>query len=191
MNTRPPAVLLALILGALAVTSFAALGGTSAMGVPRGTIIAWYVDPGVGNSAGVPTGWRICDGQDGTPDLRGKFLLGAASVSRAGLVGGSKTHRHRGQSQFVSPGRVQYGGGGSTKLAGGSNTGGAAGSRLVEFADRNPVSVATDYHDHSLYDHDHGIEAHSHDVPGHRHSLELEAESNLPPFASLVFLIKS
>ena len=41
-------------------------------GVPRGVILAWY-----GTYNDVPEGWHICNGKDGTPDLRGRFLLGA------------------------------------------------------------------------------------------------------------------
>jgi microcystin-dependent protein len=37
--------------------------------VPVGTIIAWDNRP-------LPAGWAICDGQNGTPDLRGRFILG-------------------------------------------------------------------------------------------------------------------
>src|SRR5262249_3903389 len=38
---------------------------------PTGTILAWS-----SNSAAIPTGWAICNGQNGTPDLRGRFLRG-------------------------------------------------------------------------------------------------------------------
>lgn len=40
--------------------------------VPRGTVVAWYPQDGIN----VPDGWAICDGTDGTPDLRGRFILG-------------------------------------------------------------------------------------------------------------------
>lgn len=39
---------------------------------PIGAIIMWY-----GTSASVPTGWNICDGTNGTPDLRNRFIIGA------------------------------------------------------------------------------------------------------------------
>ena len=40
--------------------------------LPRGIIVAWS-----GTSA--PGGWAICNGQNGTPDLRGRFVLGYGS----------------------------------------------------------------------------------------------------------------
>ena len=42
--------------------------------LPFGSIIMWY-----GNSTTVPSGWQICDGTNGTPDLRNQFIVGAAS----------------------------------------------------------------------------------------------------------------
>ncbi len=35
----------------------------------RGIIVAWS-----GTVANIPTGWALCDGTNGTPDLRGRFL---------------------------------------------------------------------------------------------------------------------
>ncbi len=40
--------------------------------IPRGCIIAWY-----GES--VPSGWLLCDGNNGTPDLRSRFIVGAGN----------------------------------------------------------------------------------------------------------------
>ncbi len=40
--------------------------------LPRGIIVAWS-----GKIADIPTGWMPCDGTNGTPDLRDKFIIGA------------------------------------------------------------------------------------------------------------------
>ena len=39
--------------------------------VPKGTIVMWS-----GSINAIPTGWSLCDGQVGTPDLRGRFIVG-------------------------------------------------------------------------------------------------------------------
>lgn len=44
--------------------------------LPFGTIVMWY-----GLIANIPTGWALCDGQNNTPDLRDKFVIGATSDS--------------------------------------------------------------------------------------------------------------
>lgn len=40
--------------------------------MPRRTIILWY-----GDANQVPAGWALCNGQNGTPDLSGRFVVGA------------------------------------------------------------------------------------------------------------------
>ncbi|MXW84523.1 MAG: tail fiber protein [Boseongicola sp. SB0667_bin_21] len=41
--------------------------------LPVGTIVAWHPQS---ESDAVPEGWATCDGTNGTPDLRGRFLAG-------------------------------------------------------------------------------------------------------------------
>lgn len=53
--------------------------------VPKGTIVMWS-----GSSA--PEGWALCDGQQGRPDMRGRFVIGANSTYPQGTTGGSPTH---------------------------------------------------------------------------------------------------
>ncbi len=58
---------------------------TNVAGVPSGTIVMW-----AGADTAIPTGWKLCDGTNGTPDLRGKFIIGAGGaggVPVKGLVG--------------------------------------------------------------------------------------------------------
>jgi type II secretory pathway pseudopilin PulG len=57
-------------------------------GIPRGAIIAWD------GAETLPAGWAICDGQNGTPDLRKKFVMGTGEKSDVGKPGGSETHSH-------------------------------------------------------------------------------------------------
>lgn len=45
-----------------------------------------------GTAETIPVGWAICDGQNGTPDLRGRFILGASDDHAANTSGGSETH---------------------------------------------------------------------------------------------------
>jgi microcystin-dependent protein len=54
--------------------------------------IAGQIIPFAGTSA--PDGWTICDGTNGTPDLRGRFLVGARSSSNLNSQYGSTTHTH-------------------------------------------------------------------------------------------------
>lgn len=49
------------------------------LAVPAGTIVMWY-------GSGLPYGWAICDGSNGTPDLRGMFIKGAKGFYDIGAV---------------------------------------------------------------------------------------------------------
>lgn len=53
---------------------------------PKNLIAQW-----AGGAETVPAGWVLCDGQNGTPDLRDKFVLGAGGQYAAGSAGGSAT----------------------------------------------------------------------------------------------------
>lgn len=39
-------------------------------------------------------GWALCDGSNGTPDLRDRFIVGARGKYAAGAYGGAETHSH-------------------------------------------------------------------------------------------------
>lgn len=62
--------------------------------LPLGVIVMWG-----GLVASIPADWALCDGQNGTPDLRGRFIKGAAG--EAGGSGGAATHTHAGHSAHV------------------------------------------------------------------------------------------
>ena len=43
------------------------------------------------NSSTAPSGWYLCNGQNGTPDLRDRFIVGAGNSYSHGATGGSNT----------------------------------------------------------------------------------------------------
>ena len=47
-----------------------------------------------GSVASIPTGYQLCDGTNGTPDLRNKFVVGAGDTYAVGDEGGAETHTH-------------------------------------------------------------------------------------------------
>lgn len=51
---------------------------------PSGIIVMWS-----GSVANVPTGWALCDGSNGTPDLRDRFIVGAGDSYNPDDTGGS------------------------------------------------------------------------------------------------------
>jgi len=52
--------------------------------VPIGGIIQWS-----GSVANIPDHYQICDGSNGTPDLRNKFVIGAGDTYAVNDSGGS------------------------------------------------------------------------------------------------------
>lgn len=57
------------------------LGST---GIPSGIIAMWS-----GASDKIPSGWLLCNGSNGTPDLRNRFVVGAGDKYSVGSTGGS------------------------------------------------------------------------------------------------------
>ena len=51
-----------------------------------GMIILWY-----GDTTNIPGGWVLCDGNNSTPDLRDRFVIGAGNNFTAGSTGGSNS----------------------------------------------------------------------------------------------------
>jgi len=70
--------------------------------LPTGIICMWH-----GLLANIPTGWVLCNGSSGTPDLRDKFVVGAPNATNPGTTGGAlnKTtagHTHGGKTGYLS-----------------------------------------------------------------------------------------
>lgn len=60
------------------------LPNTVQNGTPQGTIQIW-----AGTLASIPSGWSLCDGLDGRPNLLDKFVRGVnTNITNPGLTGG-------------------------------------------------------------------------------------------------------
>lgn len=55
--------------------------------IPRGIISMW-----AGGVDDIPSGWHLCDGTNGTPDLRDRFIVAAGNSYSSGHIGGSPTY---------------------------------------------------------------------------------------------------
>lgn len=56
--------------------------------IPVGVIVMWS-----GAVDAIPSGWALCDGTKGTPNLRDRFIVGAGGEYAVGVTGGSKSHQ--------------------------------------------------------------------------------------------------
>lgn len=102
--------------------------------LPAGVILAWS-----GSVATIPSGWLLCDGTSGTPDLRDRFIVGAGNLYGVGAAGGSKDavvvshthtvnvtdpgHTHPYVDRYHHESSGSLGGASSTAASGGHNGG--------------------------------------------------------------------
>jgi len=76
----------------------------SAPAVPSGCILLWS-----GSTGSIPATWYLCNGANGTPDLRDRFIVGAGNTYAVNATGGSTdaivvTHNHT--LTLTDPGHV-------------------------------------------------------------------------------------
>jgi hypothetical protein len=101
---------------------------TPATPTPSGGIILWS-----GSIGSIPAGWVLCNGNNGTPDLRDRFVVGAGSTYSVDATGGSAdaivvshTHTATSTSVVTDPGHthpVQIPAVSSTAVSSGGGTG--------------------------------------------------------------------
>lgn len=71
--------------------------GADGAGVPVGVIAMWG-----GLVSAIPAGWALCNGTNGTPDLRDRFIRGAAAGADPGATGGAAAHVHADHTGVVN-----------------------------------------------------------------------------------------
>jgi cytoskeletal protein CcmA (bactofilin family) len=158
--------------------------------VPVGGIIMW-------SGTTIPTGWSLCNGSNGTPDLRNRFIVAADSLTKTGTtsqsgtspydpgdVGGSVdatlvSHTHSLVSMTDPGNHYHTSNSGITQM--GFDVGGNSTTARMDFNDGPPF-------DNIVYDLGGG---------SHTHGIDLSTEGsvatdkNLPPYYALAFIMRT
>jgi hypothetical protein len=143
-------------------------GASTGTTIPTGVISLWY-----GSIGSVPSGWYLCDGANGTPDLRDRFVVGAGSTYSVAATGGAAdavvvSHTHTATSVVTETPHTH-------NIAGGFGTSGAfgalagTGASVVSGSTSTGITVATTNA--------------SAGVSG--------TNANLPPYYALAYIMKS
>lgn len=167
--------------------------------IPVGIIAMWH-----GAIADIPTGWALCNGASGTPDLRSKFIVGAtgqtAGADPINTTGGSENitptgnlgitigghaltvaempaHDHRVQSAQAGP--VGTDGNIGLLNAGAAGIAGHQGAGALTAASGNGTDVMEETGSGN---------AHTHNVTGA--SFTGVAHTNRPPYRSLAYIMR-
>ena len=84
---------------------------TTGATIPAGLISMWS-----GSIGSIPSGWYLCDGSNGTPNLTDRFIVGAGSTYAVNGTGGATTatltstnlpaHTHTATSTVTDPGHI-------------------------------------------------------------------------------------
>jgi hypothetical protein len=138
-----------------------------------------------GSIATIPAGWYLCNGANGTPDLRNKFIVGAGSTYAVAATGGSAdaivvSHTHTATTSSTSlTGEI------SSQYANGSNYGGTTGvfsqtNYQVDGDGGESRAGRTIYFD--------GTHSHTTTVSSTGSS---GTNANLPPYYALAYIMKS
>lgn len=179
---------------------------SASSGIPGGGIIMWS-----GSVSNIPEGWALCDGTNGTPDLRNRFIVGAGSTYSPGNTGGvttnnlSHTHTVSSHSHTVTAEAP------ATNDGGNHYHGVSIESQPVNMGTADPTksvrdgsdkTCASQSHSHSVVGNTGWGGTHSHTVTSHSHggntgtaapatSSQLSSTvENRPPYYALCFIMK-
>ena len=184
--------------------------GGAGSSVPSGGIIIWS-----GSAGAIPSGWYLCDGNNGTPNLRGKFVVGYDNNDGdfdVNDTGGSKdavivshNHNHNLSGSTNNAGSHSHNVSGNSNNAGshahnrdkwGGNFGGSSGATVFRnAANGNRSTGNAGSHSHSISGNTNNAGGHSHIVSINSGSITSQGVSgtnkNLPPYYALCYIMKS
>jgi len=148
---------------------------TTQASIPSGLISLWS-----GAIGSIPSGWLLCDGTNGTPNLKDRFIVGAGNLYSVGGTGGSTdaivvshTHTATSTSTVTDPGHnhnyISLTGGSTGIAPASSNVGNPNGNTTSNAF--TGISVATSTTNATT-----GVSG---------------TNANLPPYYALAYIMKS
>ena len=150
-----------------------------------------------GSSTAIPSGWFLCDGNDGTPDLRDRFIVGAGNLYGVGNTGGSNTvilateqlpnHSHENTFKINLSGLTCASAGDHSHTVQGvsySSGGGHAYDASTAVVSESVTTSSSGSHTHSIS----GSASLSGSISNTGGS---QAHENRPPYYALCFIMKS
>ena len=179
------------------------LGQTPTSNFPVGGIILWS-----GSTSDIPTNWHLCDGTNGTPDLRGRFVIGAGGSYSVGNTGGESehtltvdempSHNHTTNNSLSTAGLHTHNntfslaqGGAHTHNITTTVNNGSTGSIQTAAGNNGSYTVSGGAHTHTFSG---GIQNNG----AHTHTLSIDVNNtgnsqphnNLPPYYALCYIMK-
>lgn len=150
--------------------------------LPPGIIIMWS-----GSLSSLPSTWSLCDGDNETPDLRDRFILGASGSSDIGDTGGEEEVKLKGDEL---PGTVSPG---STNSAGEHSHSGNTSTSGAHNHD-DPGTSTDGSHSHSYDTSSNGSHTHDLEQGGSGPNLVWvddagTGHNNMPPYYKLAFIM--
>jgi hypothetical protein len=138
--------------------------------LPTGVILIWS-----GSTGSIPSGYVICDGTNGTPDLRNSFVVGAGSTYAVAATGGTAdavvvTHTHT--ATVTDPGHTHTG----SYLSGTPASSGFGPTTTAPAQFSNPISIPTATTGITVANTSTGVSG---------------TNANLPPYYALAYIMKT
>jgi len=144
--------------------------------IPINLTVMW-----AGSIDSIPAGWELCNGSNGTPDLRDKFIRGAAPGEDPGTLGGTIAHHHT--YTEIPQHRHTIDSGGSSHTHGGVR--GVADNVGALVLNSVIFRASTSYTDYASY-------SHTHSVPTiGLTTCTTEDTDNLPPYFKVAFIMNT
>ena len=137
--------------------------------IPPGSIVMWS-----GSLATIPSGWTLCNGANGTPDLRDRFVVGAGTTYSVANTGGQN-------SIFLSVDQMPAHSHPATANSGGS----------MEFSQTSSHGGGNVYYGMGTIQYSNNVakNAHTHPVTV-ENAGNGQAHENRPPYFALAFIMK-